>query len=445
MEVAFWITSNKKIGVGEATSNPGKEPKMSNKSYFDLKDLGLAFEYLSTMYDTTTAEFFQEIERNIAEELQALVDEEFQRWYSEHRIVKTEEGGQAINYRSGARQVKIWIPLFLEVPILLPKLRLEQFHSDILNSLFQKTDSFIVALIYALYISGISYRKISDILLFLRYKISPSGVSKKLRQLKDSLEEYWDRKLNQKEYRYLVVDGLWIKEKRSIKGKHVVLTAVGITEEGEREIIGKKVCTNEGSACWEELFNELEDRGLDMDKIKLIVADKGKGLRSFITSRYKNKPIVRCGFHFGGNVLKKVTDPWSKREMFSDLFWILGPKDVPPDTLRKWKAFRWKTEVVYEKWMNLGYIKEAEKLKEEIDEVLVAYKHEKDIFKASKLITSNTIERYFRDYRQFSYGKGVLFDEDSIAYLTNLVFYDINQRLKMRPPLWQLKNFANKS
>ncbi len=72
-----------------------------------------------------------------------------------------------------------------------------------------------------------------------------------------------------------------------------------------------------------------------------------------------------------------------------------------------------------------------------------------DVFKASKLITSNTIERYFRDYRQFSYGKGVLFDEDFINYLTNLVFYDINQRLKNRPPLLQVKNvatnFANKS
>ncbi len=140
MEVAFWITSNKKRGR-DATSNPGKEPKMSNKSYSDLKDLGLAFEYLFTVYDTTTAEFFQEIERNIAGELQALVDEEFQRWHSKHRIVKTEEGEQAINYHSGARQVKIWIPLFLEVPIVLPKLRLDQFHSDILNSLVQKTSS----------------------------------------------------------------------------------------------------------------------------------------------------------------------------------------------------------------------------------------------------------------------------------------------------------------
>jgi len=128
MEFAVWITSNKKIGVGETTSNPGKETNMKNKHYFDLKDLGLAFDYLSTMYDTTTAEFFQEIERNISEELQSLVDVEFQRWYSEHRIVKTEEGEEVINYRSGARQVKIWIPLFVEVPILLPKLRLVQFH-----------------------------------------------------------------------------------------------------------------------------------------------------------------------------------------------------------------------------------------------------------------------------------------------------------------------------
>jgi len=59
-----------------------------------------------------------------------------------------------------------------------------------------------------------------------------------------------------------------------------------------------------------------------------------------------------------------------------------------------------------------------------------------DPSKARKLFTNNVVERYFRDYKQFLYGKASFNDEKSINYLTGLVFYDINQRLKRRPPLW---------
>ncbi len=416
-------------------------------SCFTYENIGEAYQYLSSMNDSITDDFFQKMRDFAVEEIQNTIYKESEDWREklDNDIIKKTDGEIVRNYRAGVRKVNLWIPLFIKIPVFLPKFRHKQFNSDLLNNLFSKSDSFIVALIYSLYVSGISYRKISNILKFLNYNISATGVSNKLKLLKDEMENYWQRRLDNKDYRYLIADGLWIKEKRSIRGKHVLLSAVGITSDGKREIIGKRICDSESANCWKQLFLDLQYRGLNMDNIKLIVADKGKGLRGYFSNNYRDKPVVRCGFHFGNNLFKNIKNITIRKEMYSDLFWILGTKDVDPNRNKVAKTFKLKVEVIYDKWTSMGYIRESNKLINEIDEVLISYYHEKDIFKASKLITSNTIERYFRDYRQFSYGKGSLLDENSINYLTNLVFYDINQRLKRRPSLWELKKIANKT
>ena len=103
--MGVWIRSNKKIGVGEATSNPGKELNMSNKPYFGLKALGLAYQYLSTMYDSTTEEFFQGIEENVREELQALINEEVKRLHREHRNIYPREGKEGIKLSLATKKI----------------------------------------------------------------------------------------------------------------------------------------------------------------------------------------------------------------------------------------------------------------------------------------------------------------------------------------------------
>ena len=440
-------TLNTKGNVTISEGKAGEATSRQNKLYFTYENIGEAFQYLSDMDDTISEEFFQKMKDYASETLQNMIFKESEDWRDEleNTFVKKPDDTIVRNNRCGVRKVKVWLPMFLQFSILLPKYRHKQFSSDILNALFDKKDSFLVALIYSLYVLGISYRKISQVLKLLNYNISATGVSNKLRQLQEEMDNYWKRDLGDKNYKYLMVDGLWIKEKRSIKGKHVLLSAVGITDDGEREIIGKRVSDSENSLDWKYLFDDLQDRGLNIDKINLIVSDKGKGLRSYLDKSYRDKPVVRCGFHFGMNLLKKVTEPSKKRRMFSDLFWILGPSNVSTNKLKKWKDFRRKTEVVLDKWNSSGFTNEANKLSKEIDEVLIAYRAENDINKASKLITSNMIERYFRDYRQFSYGKGTLLDESSINYLSNLVFFDINQRMKKRPKLWDLKKCANKT
>jgi len=374
---------------------------------------------------------------HVVEHFQGVINQSIEKWYSlpENRVYHT-SSRLAKNYRSGIRKVEVWLPLFLKVPIFLPKFRHKQPEIDYLQRLFGMMDSFLVALIYALYVSGISYRKISEILKLLRLNISPTTVSNKLRKLERFMNEYWSRDLSGKDYRYLMVDGMWVKDRGSISGRKVVLSAVGVTESGEREVLGYTIQNSESEESWRALFESLIERGIDMKKISLIVGDGSSGLRKYLKNIPVKIPLQVCGFHYGVNVLKDVKNKITKQLMFSDYFWIVRSKDLEGLNSREViKKIKLKVEVVSEQWELAGR-RNSLKLKRDFDKVITVFRVIEDPSKARKLFTNNVVERYFRDYKQFLYEKASFNDEKSINYLTGLVFYDINQRLRRKPPLW---------
>jgi len=72
--------------------------------------------------------------------------------------------------------------------------------------------------------------------------------------------------------------------------------AIGITEGGDREIIGFMIQNEESDDTWSIFFDYLKERGLQ--GTELIISDAHKGLVSAIRRSFTNASWQRCQVHF---------------------------------------------------------------------------------------------------------------------------------------------------
>ncbi|WP_344914204.1 IS256 family transposase, partial [Amphibacillus indicireducens] len=140
-------------------------------------------------------------------------------------------------------------------------------------------------------------------------------------QLDPMVKAWQDRSLKDKAYPYIMTDVLYIK----IREDHRVVSrschvAIGITKDGEREIIGFMIQNNESDETWSTFFEYLKSRGLH--GTELVISDAHKGLVKAITKSFTNATWQRCQVHFMRNILSKVPKKNSKpfREAVKAIF-----------------------------------------------------------------------------------------------------------------------------
>lgn len=151
--------------------------------------------------------------------------------------------------------------------------------------------------------------------------VSKSFVSSLTKQLDPIVNDWQNRSLTGTNYPYLMTDVLYLKVRKA----HRVLSkschiAIGITDDGDREVIGFMIQNDESDYTWTTFFEYLKERGLQ--GTKLIISDAHKGLVSAIRQSFTNASWQRCQVHFLRNVFTTVPKKNSKpfREAVKTIF-----------------------------------------------------------------------------------------------------------------------------
>jgi putative transposase len=95
-----------------------------------------------------------------------------------------------------------------------------------------------------------------------------------------------------------------------------LLVAIGVNEEGYREIIGFQVANTESETSWGEFFESLKERGLK--DVHLVTSDNHKGLVNAVQKHFQGATWQRCQTHFSRNMLDqtpKTLQPKLKEEL----------------------------------------------------------------------------------------------------------------------------------
>jgi putative transposase len=74
-----------------------------------------------------------------------------------------------------------------------------------------------------------------------------------------------------------------------------VLTAIGVTADGKRSVLGCSVAMSEAENHWRDFLQSLQERG--MYGVKLVVSDNHAGLKAARNATMPGLPWQRCQFH----------------------------------------------------------------------------------------------------------------------------------------------------
>ncbi len=106
--------------------------------------------------------------------------------------------------------------------------------------------------------------------------VSASTVSNLNEKAFASVEEWRNRPLD-RAYPYVYVDGIYLK--RSWGGSYenvAVMVAIGVNDDGFREVIGAAEGFTESAECWREFLSWLKSRGLR--GVRMFTGDKAAGM-----------------------------------------------------------------------------------------------------------------------------------------------------------------------
>jgi putative transposase len=191
------------------------------------------------------------------------------------------------------------------VPLDIPKLRTGTYFPSFLEPRRRWEQAFVNVVATA-YVEGVSTRKVEALVEAMGAKgMSKSEVSRMAASLDEQVTAFRERRLDHVEFPYMWLDALYVKVREG--GRIVskaVLVAIGVSDGGEREVLGVEVANKEAEASWRAFLEGLVRRGLK--GVRLVMSDAHVGLRNAVARVLNATTWQRCYVHF-------------IREMLSDL------------------------------------------------------------------------------------------------------------------------------
>jgi len=251
-----------------------------------------------------------EIRDNVGQYLSKLMDMELthflgREWY--------EHGQGKVNHRNGSYGRAFTLKGIGEIQAEVPRDRKGKFTTKVITRSKRYEDELRQDLSF-MFLTGISTRSLSMISTrLIGRKISPTEVSNANKELIDAVEEWRTRDLSEEPIKYLFLDGVNFDMRigGSIE-KVPVLVAIGVTQTGQKLVLGFQAGDKESAPSWREFFKDLKARGLDGSKMVLGVMDGLPGLEKVFREEFPSAKVQRCQVHVARNVLAKVAKKLKK-------------------------------------------------------------------------------------------------------------------------------------
>lgn len=173
--------------------------------------------------------------------------------------------------------------------------------STVLFERYQRSEQALLLAMMQMVIDGVSTRKVENITEELCGKsFSKSMVSDLCKKLDPVVEQFRNRPL-EKHYPFLMFDAMYLKVREEAIKSRGLLIALGVNEEGIREVLGFRVADSESEQSWGEFFQSLKKRGLTSPT--LVTSDNHGGLVSALKKQFQGVTWQRCQTHFSRNLL----------------------------------------------------------------------------------------------------------------------------------------------
>jgi transposase-like protein len=316
------------------------------------------------------------------------------------------------NRRNGYRE-RPWDTRAGTIALSIPKLRQGTYFPTWLLEPRRRAEKALTSVVVEAYVQGVSTRRVEDLVQSLGIeKLSKSQVSAMAKELDSSVKAFRERKLDGR-FPYLWLDAIVFKSREGGRIANVAaLVAVGVNEDGHREVLGIDVVTGEDGAGWLAFLRGLKARGLR--GVELVISDAHAGLKDAIHSVLRGSVWQRCRTHFMRNLLTKV--PKSTQPFVATLVRSIFAQ---PDADSVREQHKRVVEQLRPK------MRDAANMLDECKEELLAFtsfpkEHWKQIW------SNNPQERLNRELRRRTDVVGIFPNRDAIIRLVGAVLMEMN-------------------
>ena len=278
-----------------------------------------------------------------------------------------------------------------------------RFGSSVIPKYLRRSGS-INELLPLLYLRGISVNDFVTALTPLvgneAKNLSPGVISRLKSAWENEYDDWRKRDLSKKQYVYFWADGIHLQA-RMEDSADCILVIVGVTEQGEKELLTIEGGHRESKASWLSVLQNLKSRGLKKAP-KLAVGDGALGFWGALTEEYSETKHQRCWFHKMGNVLDKLPKSLqAKAKSELQEIWMSDTREAA------YKAFD-----NFIKTYKKKYVKATDCLLKDKEELLVFYDFPAEHW--AHIRTSNPIESTFATVRHRTYKSKGCFSRTTI-------------------------------
>ena len=314
------------------------------------------------------------------------------------------------NSRNGYRE-RSWETRAGTVPLQIPKLRKGSYFPTFLEPR-RTAEKALVAVIQEAYVQRIWTRSVDDLVKAMGMSgISKSQVSRLCEEIDERVNAFLDRPL-EGDWPFVWLDATYIKVRQSGRIVSVaVIVAVGVNNEGKREVLGLTVGVSEAETFWSEFLRSLTRRGLR--GVKLVISDAHEGLKAAI-AKVLGATWQRCRVHFMRNVLAHVGK--GQQAMVASYIRTAFAQDTETAARAQWRKV---ADQLRPKLPKLAALMDDAE-----DDVLAHMAWPKDL--RAKLHSTNPLERLNREIKRRTNVVGIFPNDDAIIRLVGALMLEQN-------------------
>ena len=311
---------------------------------------------------------------------------------------------------------------FGELPIEVPRDRHGSFEPQLIPKHQTRWAGFDDKIL-SLYARGMTVREIQAHLEEMYgTEVSPSLISSVTDAVSDEVKAWQSRPLDAI-YPIVYLDCIHVKVREGTVRVKAVYLAIGITMEGEKEVLGLWLAQNEGAKFWLQVVTELRNRGVQ--DIFIACVDGLKGFPEAIEAVFPKATVQLCIVHMVRHSLNYVS--WKRRpEVAADLRRIYQSATAEEAEIRLGEF--------EDKWDD-EYLPIGQSWRRNWSRLIPFFDYPAEIRKV--IYTTNAIESVNMSLRKLTKNRGSFPSDDALMKLFYLALRNISKKWTMPIRDWK--------
>ncbi len=300
-----------------------------------------------------------------------------------------------------------------EVEISVPRDRQGSFEPQLVRKHQTRWDGLDEKII-ALYSRGMTVRDIqAQLQEMYGVDVSPGLISEVTDAVLDEVKAWQSRPLESM-YPVLYLDALMVKMRHEGRVENrAVFVAIGVDEEGQKDVLGLWSAANEGAKFWLSVMTELKNRGLK--DVYIVCTDGLKGFPQAIETVFPQAQVQTCIVHLIRASLNYVS--WKERKtVAADLkpIYKAPTAEAAQEALDEFRAKWPKHQVVADVWTKNW------------ERVIPFFQFPEDIRKI--IYTTNAVESLHMSLRKVTKNRGSFPNEEAAFKLLYLALRNVSKK-----------------